>query len=112
MSLKDYPINGKFGDYGGQFIPETLMPAIKELESAYNEVKNESNFRDELADYLSEYAGRPTPFYCAKNLTDLTGGVKIYLKREDLTHGEAHKLNKEESCNQMYRHIKRVAQLL
>ncbi|MHA1267408.1 MAG: tryptophan synthase subunit beta [Candidatus Helarchaeota archaeon] len=93
MKLKEYPCNGKFGKYGGQFIPETLMPAVKELERAYSMVKKDPAFQRELNSYLTEYAGRPTPLYFAKNLTEAVGGAKIYLKREDLAHGGAHKIN-------------------
>jgi tryptophan synthase beta chain len=93
MELKEYPINGKFGKYGGQFIPETLMTVIKELEDAYLEAKNDPEFQNQLRYYLSEYAGRPTPLYYAENLTKSLGGAKIYLKREDLAHGGAHKIN-------------------
>ncbi len=93
MELKEYPIEGKFGKYGGQFVPETLMLAVKELEKAYAEAKNDPIFQNKLKYYLSEYAGRPTPLYYAKNLTELLGGAKIYLKREDLAHGGAHKIN-------------------
>ncbi len=88
-----YPINGKFGEFGGKFIPETLVPAIQELEEAYLKFRNDKEFRKELSYYLREYAGRPTPLYFAKNLTEKVGGAKIYLKREDLLHGGAHKIN-------------------
>jgi tryptophan synthase beta chain len=91
--LGSYPIDGKFGKYGGKYIPETLAPAIEELESAYEKFKNDPGFQDELSHYLTEYAGRPTPLYFAKNLTKQLGGAKIYLKREDLLHGGAHKIN-------------------
>jgi tryptophan synthase beta chain len=91
--LGTYPIDGKFGKYGGKYIPETLAPAIEELESAYEKYKNDPGFQDELSHYLTEYAGRPTPLYFAKNLTKQLGGAKIYLKREDLLHGGAHKTN-------------------
>ena len=91
--LGSYPISGKFGKYGGKYIPETLAPAIEELESAYEKYKNEPDFRNELSYYLTEYAGRPTPLYLAKNLTKHVDGAKIYLKREDLLHGGAHKTN-------------------
>ena len=91
--LGSYPIDGKFGKYGGKYIPETLAPAIGELESAYEKYKNEPDFQNELSYYLTEYAGRPTPLYFAKNLTRHLGGAKIYLKREDLLHGGAHKIN-------------------
>lgn len=91
--LSQYPINGKYGRYGGQFLPEALMPAIMELEEAYDRFRENQEFREELEYYLSEYAGRPTPLYYAKNLTRRTSGAKIYLKREDLAHGGAHKIN-------------------
>ena len=91
--LSTYPIGGKFEKYGGQFVPETLMPALEELEEAYERLKSTSDFKRELNYYLSKYAGRPTPFYHAENLTKKLGGSKIYLKREDLLHGGAHKMN-------------------
>jgi tryptophan synthase beta chain len=91
--LKKYPINGKYGKYGGQFIPETLMAAVKELEQAYEESRKDPEFQKKLNYYLSDYAGRPTPLYYAENLTKTLGGAKIYLKREDLAHGGAHKIN-------------------
>jgi tryptophan synthase beta chain len=84
---------GRFGKYGGMFIPETLVPAIKELESAYYEYKNDPAFMEDLEYYLTKFAGRPTPLYFARNLTELLGGSSIYLKREDLLHGGAHKTN-------------------
>ncbi|MDA4121622.1 MAG: tryptophan synthase subunit beta [Thaumarchaeota archaeon] len=94
MKSKDhYPKGGRFGKYGGQFVPETLMPAINELERAYLSLKDDPSFRSELANLLIHYAGRPTPLYLAKNLTAHAGGAKIYLKREDLLHGGAHKIN-------------------
>jgi tryptophan synthase beta chain len=89
----EYPKNGKFGKFGGRFIPETLVPAVEELEQAYLKFKDDKDFRKELDYYLMEYAGRPTPLYFAKNLTEFVGGAKIYLKREDLLHGGAHKIN-------------------
>jgi tryptophan synthase beta chain len=91
--LSTYPIDGKYGKYGGRFVPETLMAAIRELEDAYEQAKTDSDFKKELDYYLSEYAGRPTPLYYAENLTKRLGGAKIYLKREDLAHGGAHKIN-------------------
>lgn len=91
--LGSYPFDGKFGKYGGRFVPEVLMSAISELEEAYLQIKHDPLFNKELEYYLSEYAGRPTPLYFAKNLTKKTGGAKIYLKREDLAHGGAHKIN-------------------
>ena len=91
--LRSYPIRGKFGKYGGKYIPETLAPAVEELESAYEKYKSDPDFQNELSYYLTQYAGRPTPLYFAKNLTRKVGGAKIYLKREDLLHGGAHKTN-------------------
>lgn len=91
--LSLYPIDGKYGKYGGRFVPETLMAAINELEEAYEKSKKDSDFQKQLKYYLSEYAGRPTPLYYAENLTKKVGGAKIYLKREDLAHGGAHKIN-------------------
>ena len=93
MELKEYPVDGKFGKYGGQFVPETLMVVVKELEKAYEAARKDPAFQTKLKYYLSEYAGRPTPLYFAKNLTEFLGGAKIYLKREDLAHGGAHKIN-------------------
>ena len=87
------PVNGKFGKYGGKYIPETLIPAIEELELAYEKYKRDAEFQKELSYYLTNYAGRPTPLYFAKNLSDHIGGARIYLKREDLLHGGAHKTN-------------------
>lgn len=91
--LSNYPINARFGDYGGKYVPETLVPAIEELERAYDRYKNDIKFRKELQHYLEHYAGRPTPLYFASNLTEYVGGARIYLKREDLLHGGAHKIN-------------------
>lgn len=93
MKLSEYPIRGKYGKYGGQFVPETLMAALEELEKAFMECRSDPSFQRELNYYLSEYAGRPTPLYYAENLTKAVGGAKIYLKREDLAHGGAHKIN-------------------
>ncbi|HZB73126.1 MAG TPA: tryptophan synthase subunit beta [Nitrososphaeraceae archaeon] len=84
---------GKFGKYGGKFIPETLVPAINELESAYDQYRSDPVFMEDLAYYLTKFAGRPTPLYFAKNLTEYLGGSSIFLKREDLLHGGAHKTN-------------------
>jgi len=88
-----YPKNGKFGEFGGKYIPETLVPAIEELEENYLKFKDNKDFKKELDYYLKHYAGRPTPLYYAKNLSEKCGGAKIYLKREDLLHGGAHKIN-------------------
>lgn len=88
-----YPKDGKFGEFGGKYIPETLVPAIAELEENYLKFKDNKDFKKELDYYLKQYAGRPTPLYYAKNLSEKCGGAKIYLKREDLLHGGAHKIN-------------------
>lgn len=91
--LSRYPIGGKYGRYGGRFVPETLTANLMELEKAYTEFRHDKDSQEELKHYLSEFAGRPTPLYFAANLTRKTGGAKIYLKREDLLHGGAHKIN-------------------
>jgi tryptophan synthase beta chain len=92
-NLTKYPIDGKYGKYGGRFVPEVLMAAITELEEAYEHAKNDLTFKAQLDGYLRDYAGRPTALYFAENLTRKVGGAKIYLKREDLAHGGAHKIN-------------------
>lgn len=84
---------GHFGDFGGKFIPETLMAAVAELEQAYNSVKFDEDFQSNLTHLLTNYVGRPTPLYYAENLSRHLGGAKIYLKREDLAHTGAHKIN-------------------
>ncbi|HUJ17145.1 MAG TPA: tryptophan synthase subunit beta [Nitrospirota bacterium] len=84
---------GHFGIYGGKFAPETLMPALAELEAAYLAAKKDREFQAELDYYFREFIGRPTPLYFAKRLTEHLGGAKIYLKREDLCHTGAHKIN-------------------
>ncbi|MFQ5941509.1 MAG: tryptophan synthase subunit beta [Nitrososphaerales archaeon] len=93
MKLKEYPIKGKFGRFGGRFVPETLIPALEELEKAYSKFRKDKKFKHELEYYLREYSGRPTPLYFANNITKSFRGPKIYLKREDLLHGGAHKIN-------------------
>ena len=84
---------GRFGAHGGQYIPETLMNAVLELEEAYNHYKNDPEFQKELTTLLNEYAGRPSRLYYAELMTKDLGGAKIYLKREDLNHTGAHKIN-------------------
>jgi tryptophan synthase beta chain len=91
MSIPDK--KGHFGIYGGKFAPETLMPALAELEAAYLAAKKDKEFQTELEFYFREFIGRPTPLYFAKRLTEHLGGAKIYLKREDLCHTGAHKIN-------------------
>jgi tryptophan synthase beta chain len=84
---------GRFGQYGGRYVPETLMPALLELEQAYLKAKKDRRFQAEFDSYLKHYVGRPTPLYLAGRLTRKLGGAKIYLKREDLCHTGAHKIN-------------------
>ena len=85
--------NGRFGIHGGQYIPETLMNAVTELEKAYDFYKNDADFNRELSELFNEYAGRPSRLYFAEKMTRDLGGAKIYLKREDLNHTGAHKIN-------------------
>jgi tryptophan synthase beta chain len=84
---------GHFGPYGGKYVPETLMSPLKELEEAYQLYRKDPDFQKQLSYYLSEYCGRPTPLFFARRLTDRLGGARIYLKREDLCHTGAHKIN-------------------
>jgi tryptophan synthase beta chain len=91
--LTELPQEGHFGEFGGQFVPEILIPALKELERAYREISVRFDFQSELKALRADYGGRPTPLYFAKRLTDYAGGARIFLKREDLVHGGAHKFN-------------------
>ncbi len=84
---------GHFGPFGGKFVPETVMAALEELERAYASARRDPAFRRELRQLLASYAGRPTPLYCARRLSQALGGLKVYLKREDLLHTGAHKIN-------------------
>ena len=84
---------GHFGTFGGRYVAETLMPVLIELEEAYRRAAQDPEFRREFRHYLHDYAGRETPLYFAENLTAKAGGAKIYLKREDLNHTGAHKIN-------------------
>lgn len=93
MTVATVPTKGKFGPYGGQFVPETLMPALAELEEAYEAAKTDPDFQAEFSHLLKTYVGRATPLTYAGRLTTYLGGAKIYLKREDLTHTGAHKIN-------------------
>src|SRR5699024_5314123 len=86
-------LEGKYGKYGGRYVPELLMPALIELENAYKEAKEDPSFQDEVNYYLKQYVGRETPLYKADNLTKKLAGAQIYLKREDLNHTGAHKIN-------------------
>lgn len=96
MQLPSYPLpdsRGRYGDFGGRYVPETLIPALEELTAAYLHFKHDPDFLEEYEYYLREYVGRPTPLYFAENLTRHLGGARIYLKREDLNHTGAHKIN-------------------
>src|SRR5437773_5873441 len=84
---------GRFGAFGGRYVPETLIPALDELSRVYAKARRDPKFRTELDYYLREYVGRPTPLYYAERLSKKLGGAKIYLKREDLCHTGAHKIN-------------------
>src|SRR5688572_8438801 len=94
MRLADLPDKrGYFGDYGGRFVPETLVAPLEELEAAFRAARRDPSFRRELEGLLSKFAGRPTPLLFAANLTKALRGPRIYLKREDLCHTGAHKIN-------------------
>src|SRR5262249_36334181 len=97
MALASTPrskqVPGRFGPYGGRYVPETLMAALEELEQAYDRARRDRKFQAELRDLLQTYAGRPTPLSFARRLSDKLGGGRIYLKREDLLHTGAHKIN-------------------
>jgi tryptophan synthase beta chain len=93
-SKATYPdVHGRFGPFGGRYVPETLMSALHQLEQDYRRLCGDASFQRELQYYLANYSGRPTPLYFAKRLTEALGGAKIYLKREDLNHTGAHKIN-------------------
>ncbi|MBA2242389.1 MAG: pyridoxal-phosphate dependent enzyme, partial [Chthoniobacterales bacterium] len=94
QSLETVPdARGHFGPYGGMFVPETLMAALEELTAEYERARRDRSFQQELDGLLRDFAGRPTPLYFAERLTTQLGGAKIYLKREDLLHTGAHKIN-------------------
>ncbi len=93
MKLSEYPNSGKYGTFGGSYVPEILYPALDELEEAYEKYGEEESFKKELRSYNRDYGGRPSPLYYAEGLTEAAGGGRIYLKREDLIHGGAHKFN-------------------
>jgi len=93
MVISQPDATGHFGPYGGRFVPEVLMAPLEELEQAYHKAAADPAFQAELTDLLHNYAGRPTPLYYAKRLSEILGGAKIYLKREDLLHTGAHKIN-------------------
>ncbi|MBX9602370.1 MAG: tryptophan synthase subunit beta [Bryobacteraceae bacterium] len=93
MNVSEPDSTGHFGPYGGRFVPEILMAPLEELEKSYLEARQDPEFQSELRDLLANYAGRPTPLYHARRLSELCGGAKLYLKREDLLHTGAHKIN-------------------
>jgi len=106
MSAYDLPDKrGHFGDYGGIFVSETLMQPLKELREAYEKLRKDKKFQKEFADDLRDYVGRPSPLYLARRLTDNWGGAKIYLKREDLNHTGAHKINNTVGQALLARHM-------
>lgn len=84
---------GRFGQYGGQYVPETVMTAVHELEAAYDKYKDDPEFNRELRELYRDYAGRPSMLYYAEKMTKDLGGAKIYVKREDLNHTGSHKIN-------------------
>ena len=84
---------GRFGEFGGSYVPDTLVNPLKELEAAYSELSQNTNFQNEYQSVLRDFVGRPTPITFAKNLTEKLGGAQIFLKREDLAHTGAHKIN-------------------
>jgi tryptophan synthase beta chain len=86
-------VRGRFGDFGGRYVPETLMHPVEELERAYESARSDPKFQERLEDLLQNFAGRPTPLFKAQRLTDHLGGAQIFLKREDLLHTGAHKIN-------------------
>ena len=93
-SFKNQPSEeGKFGDYGGMFVAETLMPLILEVSKSYAKLKKNKLFQEELIYYQKHYIGRPSPLYFAKRITEFCNGAKIYFKRDELNHTGAHKIN-------------------
>ncbi|MCS6936790.1 MAG: tryptophan synthase subunit beta [Candidatus Bipolaricaulota bacterium] len=89
----ELPKEGKFGEFGGQFVPEILMPALRALENDYLSIRTQARFQNELKALRTDYCGRPTPLYFARRLTEYAGGARIFLKREDLLHGGSHSIN-------------------
>ncbi|OOM74845.1 tryptophan synthase beta chain [Clostridium puniceum] len=86
-------MNCRFNEYGGQYVPENVLKALEELEGEYEKAQKDEKFKEEYNYYLNYYTGRPSPLYYAENMTKNLGGAKIYLKREDLNHTGAHKIN-------------------
>lgn len=93
QTKKTSKINGRFGEYGGQYIPETLMSEVAKLAKAYEYYRNNSDFQAEMMDLLKNYANRPSLLYYAEKMTNDLGGAQIYFKREDLNHTGSHKIN-------------------
>jgi len=93
QSAAGAPPRGRFGTYGGRYVPETLVPALEELEAAHHEARRDPAFQAQFGEYLRQFCGRPTPLYLARRLTEMYGGARIYLKREDMLHTGAHKIN-------------------
>lgn len=93
MSYNQPDAQGKFGQFGGKYVAETLMPSILELEDAYNQAKSDPQFQQELDYYLKHYVGRPSPLYLTSRLSEHCGGANIYLKRDELNHTGSHKIN-------------------
>src|SRR5262245_18790894 len=93
VARRDPDARGYFGEFGGRFVPETLVEPVEALERAYFAARDDAGFQQQLDELLQHYAGRPTPVYEARRLSRETGGARIFLKREDLTHTGAHKIN-------------------
>jgi tryptophan synthase beta chain len=93
LEFNEYPKSCRYGSFGGCYVPEILYPALENLEKAYQKYREDGNFKEELKSYNRDYGGRPSPLYYAERLTEAAGGARIYLKREDLIHGGAHKFN-------------------
>src|SRR5581483_6561584 len=93
MMISQPDAGGHYGPYGGKYVPEVLMAPLEELEKAYSDARQDRCFQEELNDLLRNYAGRPTPLYFARRLSEHLGGARIYFKREDLLHTGAHKIN-------------------
>ena len=102
---------GRFGKYGGQYVPEIVMPALNELEAAYKKYKEDPEFQKEFRFYLQEYAGRPTRLYYADKLTKHYGKAKIFLKREDLLHTGAHKINVLVACGETCKTVPKISSI-
>ena len=114
MSEEYLPDNkGRFGVYGGRYVAETLVPALDELSEQYQLIKTDKDFLEEFRNDLSHYVGRPSPLYFAKRWTQLLGGAKVYLKREDLNHTGAHKINNTVGQILLAKHMgkKRIAEI-